>query len=96
MGNKRTFVGNVISDKMDKTVVVLVQTSRQHPRYKKYIKFASKFKAHDETNSCGINDKVKIVETRPLSKEKCWNITEILLKAEKSAAPAKRKRVKKA
>jgi small subunit ribosomal protein S17 len=71
-------VGNVVSNKMDKTVVVIVRTRRQHPRYKKYIEYSKKFKAHDETNACNVGDKVKIIETRPLSKEKRWRVAEIL------------------
>ncbi len=81
MGNRRTFIGWVVSNKMDKTVVVKVEKLRQHPRYKKYIRYAKKFKAHDEENACEIGDKVKIVETRPLSKEKRWRVVEILERA---------------
>ncbi|HEX2951069.1 MAG TPA: 30S ribosomal protein S17 [Armatimonadota bacterium] len=73
--------GIVISDKMDKTIVVQVQDLVQHPLYKRVIKRTSKFKAHDETNSCHTGDKVQIMETRPLSKDKCWRVTEILEKA---------------
>lgn len=73
--------GVVISDKMDKTVVVQVQDLVQHPLYKRIIKRTSKFKAHDEQNSCTKGDKVRIMETRPLSKEKCWRVTDILEKA---------------
>ncbi|HEY3380084.1 MAG TPA: 30S ribosomal protein S17 [Armatimonadota bacterium] len=71
----------VISDKMDKTIVVQVQDLVQHPLYKRVIKRTSKFKAHDEQNSCHIGDKVRIMETRPLSKDKCWRVTEITEKA---------------
>jgi len=74
MGNRRTLVGNVVSNKMDKTVVVMVTTRRQHPRYKKYIEDSRKFKAHDEANACNVGDRVKIVETRPLSREKRWRV----------------------
>ena len=81
MGNRRTLVGDVISDKMDKTVVVVVRTRRQHTRYKKYIEHSKKFKAHDEGNDCKIGDRVKLVETRPLSKEKRWRVLEKLAKA---------------
>ena len=74
--------GTVVSNKMDKTVVVLVETSRHHPLYKKVVRHKAKFKAHDEDNSCGIGDTVKIIETRPLSKDKCWRVVEILRKKE--------------
>ncbi|MCL0076803.1 30S ribosomal protein S17 [Dehalococcoidia bacterium] len=78
MGNRKTLVGKVVSNKMDKTVVVMVTTRRQHPRYKKYIEDSRKFKAHDEANACNIGDRVKIVETRPLSREKRWRVAEVL------------------
>jgi len=71
-------VGEVVSDKMDKTVVVEVRTLRQHPRYKKYITYSRKFKAHDEDNACRTGDRVLIEETRPLSREKRWRVVEIL------------------
>ena len=74
--------GKVVSDKMDKTVVVLVESRRQHPLYKKVVKVRSKFKVHDENNTCTIGDTVKIVETRPLSKDKRWKVQEILRKKE--------------
>jgi len=77
-GNRRTLTGQVVSNKMDKTVVVKVETLRQHPRYKKYIKYSKKYKANDEDNACKFGDKVKIIETRPLSKEKRWQIVEII------------------
>jgi small subunit ribosomal protein S17 len=70
--------GKVVSDKMDKTVVVLVQTLRRHPAYKKVVRHSARFKAHDEKNACKVGDTVKIVETRPLSKEKRWRVVEIL------------------
>lgn len=73
--------GIVISDKMDKTVVVQVQDLVQHPLYKRVIKRTSKFKAHDEQNTAHVGDKVRIMETRPLSKDKCWRVTEITEKA---------------
>lgn len=73
--------GVVVSDKMDKTVVVRVERLTKHPKYKKVIRRAKKFKAHDETNQCHIGDLVEIVETRPLSKDKRWRVTEILRKA---------------
>ena len=71
-------VGIVVSDKMDKTVVVEVTDKRKHPLYKKTITKTIKFKAHDENNECRTGDKVKIVETRPLSKDKRWRVVEIL------------------
>ncbi len=76
--NRKTFVGRVVSDKMDKTVVVLVETIQKHPLYGKYVKKRKKYKAHDEENSCRVGDIVRIVETRPLSKEKRWRVVEIL------------------
>ncbi len=74
-------VGIVISDKMDKTVVVAIEERAKHPIYKKTIKSTHKFKAHDEKNECGIGDKVRIVETRKLSKDKNWRVAEIVEKA---------------
>jgi len=79
-GNRKTLVGMVVSDKMDKTVVVKVDQLVRHPVYEKYIKRQTKYKAHDEQNSCSIGDKVIIVETRPLSKDKRWRVREILEK----------------
>ena len=78
---RKTRVGMVVSDKMDKTVVVAIQDNVKHPLYKKIIKRTVKFKAHDEQNACGIGDKVMIMETRPLSKDKRWRVVEILEKA---------------
>ena len=78
---RKSRVGMVVSDKMDKTVVVAVVTKVKHPLYKKYITKTKKFKAHDEQNECRIGDKVKITETRPLSKDKCWRVVEIIEKA---------------
>ena len=78
---RKTRVGTVVSDKMDKTVVVAVKDSVQHPLYKKILKRTVKFKAHDENNECGTGDRVKIMETRPLSKDKLWRVVEILEKA---------------
>ena len=80
-GSKRTRVGIVVSDKMDKTVVVRVDTLVKHSVYKKFIKRKVSCKAHDETNSCGIGDKVLIVESRPLSKGKRWRVRQVLVKA---------------
>jgi len=74
--------GLVVGDKMDKTVVVAVGTRKVHPLYKKAIRVTKKYKAHDENNACKVGDKVKIVETRPLSKEKSWRVTEIMSKKE--------------
>ena len=74
-------VGIVVSDKMDKTVVVAVTDKRKHPVYKKTITRTKKFKAHDELNDCGVGDKVKIVECRKLSKDKNWRVAEIIEKA---------------
>lgn len=78
---RKTRIGLVVSDKMDKTIVVAVVRKVKHPLYKKYITRTKKFKAHDELNQCGIGDKVKIVETRPISKDKCWRLVEIIEKA---------------
>ncbi len=75
-------IGQVISNKMDKTVVVAVETLRRHPLYKKIVKRTIKYKAHDEGNVCQIGDIVKIVETRPLSKEKRWRVKEIISRKE--------------
>ena len=74
-------VGLVSSDKMDKTVVVVVEEKANHPLYKKTITTSKKFKAHDENNECGVGDKVRIVETRKLSKDKNWRVAEIIEKA---------------
>ena len=74
-------VGLVCSDKMDKTVVVIIEQKSKHPLYKKTITKTVKFKAHDENNECGIGDKVRIVETRKLSKTKNWRVSEIVEKA---------------
>ena len=74
-------VGIVVSDKMDKTIVVAVSERVKHPLYKKIVNRTKKFKAHDENNVCGIGDKVLIAETRPLSKDKCWRLGEVVEKA---------------
>jgi small subunit ribosomal protein S17 len=79
---RKTRTGKVISDKMDKTVVVMVESLRQHPLYKKVVKNRSKFKAHDENNACSMGDTVKIEETRPLSRDKRWRVIEIVRKKE--------------
>ena len=78
---RKTRTGKVVSDKMDKTVVVAVEDHVKHPLYKKIIKKTYKLKAHDENNECGIGDKVKVMETRPLSKDKRWRLVEIIEKA---------------
>ncbi len=75
-------IGRVVSNKMDKTVVVVVETTKHHPLYKKTIKKMAKFKAHDTKNECGEGDIVRIIETRPLSKEKRWRVAEIITKKE--------------
>lgn len=78
---RKTRIGVVVSDKMDKTVVVAIQDNVRHPLYKKIIKRTVKFKAHDEKNECGVGDKVEIMETRPLSKDKRWRVINIIEKA---------------
>jgi small subunit ribosomal protein S17 len=79
--SRKTRVGKVVSDKMDKTIVVAVEDRVQHPLYKKIIKRTYKLKAHDENNECGIGDRVRVMETRPLSKDKRWRLVEIIEKA---------------
>ena len=78
---RKTRVGKVVSDKMDKTVVVAIEDNVKHPLYKKIIKNTIKLKAHDENNTCGIGDRVLIMETRPLSKDKRGRVVEIIEKA---------------
>ena len=78
---RKSRVGKVVSDKMDKTIVVAIEDNVQHPLYKKIIKRTSKFKAHDEKNECGVGDTVEIMETRPLSKDKRWRLVRIINKA---------------
>ncbi len=80
-GNRKTQIGVVVSDKMDKTVVVRIDRLIKHPVYNKYIKRSAKYKAHDSENSCKIGDRVLIVETRPLSKDKCWKVRQIIEKS---------------
>ena len=82
LASRKTRVCRVISDKMDKTVVVAVERLEQHPLYKKIIRRTAKFKAHDENNECRIGDQVQIMETRPLSKDKRWRVVAVLKKAE--------------
>ena len=78
---RKTRVGIVVSDKMDKTVVVAIRDNVKHPLYKKIIKRTVRFKVHDENNECRVGDKVMIMETRPLSKDKNWRLVEIIEKA---------------
>lgn len=79
--NKKEFIGEVVSNKMDKTVVVVVKRLVQHPEYKKVVKRVTKLMADDKENKCNIGDKVKVIETRPLSKLKRWKVVEILEQA---------------
>ena len=79
---RKTKVGMVVSDKMDKTIVVAIEDRVQHPLYKKILKRTYKLKAHDENNECGVGDKVRVMETRPLSKDKRWRLVEIVTKAQ--------------
>ena len=79
---RKTRVGQVVSDKMDKTIVVAIEDSVQHKLYKKIVKRTYKLKAHDENNECGVGDTVKVMESRPLSKDKRWRLVEIIKKAE--------------
>lgn len=78
---RKTRIGQVVSDKMDKTIVVAIEDSVQHPLYKKILKRTYKLKAHDEKNECGIGDTVEVMETRPLSKDKRWRLVRIIEKA---------------
>jgi len=78
---RKVLIGTVVSDKMEKTVVVRTETLVKNPTYKKYVRRFSKFKAHDEKNECRIGDKVEIVQTRPLSKDKRWRVKKILERA---------------
>jgi len=80
-GHRKTRIGYIESDKMDKTVVVSIVRRYRHPKYKKYLKERTRYKAHDENNECRVGDKVLIEETRPLSKQKRWRVREILEKA---------------
>ena len=79
---RKTRVGQVVSDKMDRTIVVAIEDSVQHKLYKKIVKRTYKLKAHDENNECGVGDTVKVMECRPLSKDKRWRLVEIIKKAE--------------
>lgn len=78
---RKTRIGVVVSDKMDKTIVVAIENRVAHPLYKKIVKRTYKLKAHDENNECGVGDKVLVMETRPLSKEKRWRLVKIVEKA---------------
>ena len=78
---RKTRIGKVVSDKMDKTITVAIEDHVKHPLYGKIVKKTVKFKAHDEKNECGIGDTVKIMETRPISKDKRWRLVEIIEKA---------------
>ncbi|MDR0999101.1 MAG: 30S ribosomal protein S17 [Treponema sp.] len=78
---KKEFVGTVKSDKMDKTIVVAVETTTLHSLYKKYVRRLKKVKAHDERNEAKIGDRVRVIECRPISKEKCWKLVEIIERA---------------
>ena len=78
---RKTRLGKVVSDKMDKTIVVAIEDNVKHPLYKKIVKRTYKLKAHDENNECNIGDRVKVMETRPLSKDKRWRLVEIIEKA---------------
>jgi len=78
---KKEFIGLVKSDKMDKTIVVSIETLKLHSLYKKYVKRAKKVKAHDEKNDARIGDRVRVIECRPISKEKCWTLVEIIERA---------------
>ena len=80
-GVKRELTGRVVSNKMQKTIVVAIERRKLHPLYKKYLTLTKKVKAHDETNQAGIGDLVRIIESRPISKDKCWRLAEILEKA---------------
>ena len=83
--SRKTRVGKVVSDKMDKTVVVIVEDRVAHPLYGKIVKRTYRLKAHDEMNECGVGDRVRVMETRPLSHDKRWRVVEIVEKAKDSA-----------
>jgi small subunit ribosomal protein S17 len=78
---RKEIIGKVVSNKMDKTITVSVERKVKHPKYGKFVKKTSKFKAHDEKNECNINDVVRVMETRPLSKDKRWRLVEIVERA---------------
>ncbi len=79
---RKTMTGTVVSDKMDKTIVVAIEDRVRHPLYNKIVKKTYKLKAHDENNECSVGDKVRVMETRPLSKDKRWRLIEIIQKAQ--------------
>ena len=81
IGQKKTRTGTVVSNKMDKTIAVVIYRTTKHPLYKKYIKKRVRFKSHDESNSCQVGDTVMLQETRPLSRDKRWRVVEIIEKA---------------
>ena len=87
MGKRKIRFGRVVSDKMDKTVIVAVESFKSHPLYKKNIRKVKKYKVHDENKSCRIGDKVEIIETRPLSKEKRWRVAKVISKGYSVASP---------
>ena len=80
-GYRKTRVGMVVSDKMDKTIVVAIKTKKKHPLYGKTVNYTNKLKVHDENNECGVGDTVRVMETRPLSKDKRWRLVGIVEKA---------------
>ena len=80
-GNRKTRVGVVVSDKMDKTIVVAIKTKKKHPLYGKTVNYTAKLHAHDENNECSVGDTVKIMETRPLSRQKRWRLVSVVEKA---------------
>jgi small subunit ribosomal protein S17 len=82
MSQQKTMTGRVVADKMDKTIVVAVESSKRHPLYRKIIRRVTKYKAHDERNECHVADHVKIMETRPLSRDKRWRVVEIISRGE--------------
>lgn len=82
-GRLKSQIGFVVGDKMHKTVVVDVERMKNHPRYRKPLKWSSTFKVHDETNECGVGDKVLIVESKPISKTKRWRVSKVIEKANK-------------
>jgi len=86
IGKRKIRTGQVVSNKMDKTVVVAAETLKRHPLYKKTIKHTKKYKVHDEGNVCKIGDEVEIMETRPLSKEKRWRVTKVISSRESAEA----------
>ncbi|MDI6808111.1 MAG: 30S ribosomal protein S17 [Candidatus Eisenbacteria bacterium] len=81
-GKRKVRVGRVVSDKMDKTAVVLIERLVKHPSYGRYVRRRTKFKVHDAKNECKVGDVIKFTETRPLSKEKCWRLVEFVKKAD--------------